>query len=82
MHFPIGMGSFDHHAKYQGVFMDLLSNPLFHKGPLNSFKFSLSKGGKEKYILRDGHRDPYQLYQEQNGTKVVGHFFALTTWAK
>ena len=25
MHFPIGMGFYDHHAKYQGVFMDLLS---------------------------------------------------------
>ena len=24
LHFPIGMGSYDHHAKYQGVFMDLL----------------------------------------------------------
>ena len=23
MHLPIGMGSYDHHAKYQGVFMDL-----------------------------------------------------------
>ena len=23
LHFPIGMGSYDHHAKYQGVFMDL-----------------------------------------------------------
>ena len=24
LHFPIGMGSYDHHAKYQGVFMGLL----------------------------------------------------------
>ena len=24
LYFPIGMGSYDHHAKYQGVFMDLL----------------------------------------------------------
>jgi hypothetical protein len=24
LHFPIGMGSYDHHAKYQDVFMDLL----------------------------------------------------------
>ena len=24
LHFPIGMGSYDHHAKYQGVFQDLL----------------------------------------------------------
>ena len=24
LHFPIGMGSYDHHTKYQGVFMDLL----------------------------------------------------------
>ena len=24
LHFPIGMGSYDHHAKYQGVFPDLL----------------------------------------------------------
>ena len=24
MHFPIGMGSYDHHAKYQGVFQELL----------------------------------------------------------
>ena len=23
LHFPIGMGSYDHYAKYQGVFMDL-----------------------------------------------------------
>ena len=23
LHFPIGMGSYDHHTKYQGVFMDL-----------------------------------------------------------
>ena len=23
LHFPIGMGSYDYHAKYQGVFMDL-----------------------------------------------------------
>ena len=23
LNFPIGMGSYDHHAKYQGVFMDL-----------------------------------------------------------
>ena len=23
LHFPIGVGSYDHHAKYQGVFMDL-----------------------------------------------------------
>ena len=24
LHFSIGMGSYDHHAIYQGVFMDLL----------------------------------------------------------
>ena len=24
LHFPIGMGSYDYHAKYQGVFPDLL----------------------------------------------------------
>ena len=24
LHFPVGMGSYDHHAKYQGVFPDLL----------------------------------------------------------
>ena len=24
LHFPIGMGSYDHHAKYQGVFQELL----------------------------------------------------------
>ena len=24
LHFSIGMGSYDHHAKYQGVFMGLL----------------------------------------------------------
>ena len=23
LHFPLGMGSYDHHPKYQGVFMDL-----------------------------------------------------------
>ena len=42
LHFPIGMGSYDHHAKYQGVFPDLLENTFFT--PLNSFKCSLSVG--------------------------------------
>ena len=44
LHFLIGMGSFDHHAKYQGVFMGLLWNTFFIRvPPLNSFKFSSSK---------------------------------------
>ena len=44
LHFLIGMGSYDHHAKYQGVFMDLNSNTLFKRVPpldeeiLNEFK--------------------------------------------
>ena len=33
LHFPIGMGSYDHHAKYQGVFMDLLQNTFFIRVP-------------------------------------------------
>ena len=84
LHFPIGMGSYDHHAKYQGVFPDLLENTFFIRvPPLNSFKFSLSKGGtlmkKVFYrssgntdILRGGHRKPYQL---ENAIKSGGTVF-------
>jgi hypothetical protein len=38
------MGSYDHHAKYQGMFQDLLSNTFFIRVPpldkenLNEFK--------------------------------------------
>ena len=41
MHFPIGMGSYDHHAKYQGVFPQLLEHtfsPPLEKENLNEFK--------------------------------------------
>ena len=33
LHFPIGMGSYDHHAKYQGVFPGASIKHFFHKGP-------------------------------------------------
>ena len=63
LHFPIGMGSYDHHAKYQGVFPDLLQNTFFIKvPPLNSFKFSLSKGGtlmKKVFSRRSGNTQWY-----------------------
>ena len=32
-YFPIGMGSYDHHAKYQVVFPDLLENTFFIRVP-------------------------------------------------
>ena len=44
LHFSIGMGSYDHHAKYQGVFPNLLENIFFIRVPpldkenLNEFK--------------------------------------------
>ena len=44
LHFPIGMGSYDHHTKYQGVFPYLLENTFFIRVPplekenLNEFK--------------------------------------------
>ena len=33
VHFPIGMGSYDCHKEYQGVFMDLLQNAFFLRVP-------------------------------------------------
>ena len=69
LHFPIGMDSYDHQAKYQGVFPWLLENTFFIKvPPLNSFKFSLSKAD----ILCGGHRNPYQL---KNAIKSDGTVF-------
>ena len=82
------MGSYDHHAKYKGVFPDLLLNTFFIRvPPLNLFKFSLSKGetlikkmcfieGPETQldILRGGHRNPYQL---ENAVKRGGTVFCL-----
>ena len=44
LHFWIDIGSYDHHAKYQGVFQDLLENTFFIRDPpldkenLNEFK--------------------------------------------
>ena len=46
LHFPNGMGSYDHHIKYQGVFPGLLYNSfLIRFPPLNSFKiFFIQRG--------------------------------------
>ena len=44
LHYCINIGSYDHHAKYQGVFMGLLRNTFFIRVPplkqedLNEFK--------------------------------------------
>ena len=34
LHFTYGMGSYDHHGKYQGVFPYLLENTFFLRVPL------------------------------------------------
>ena len=39
LHFPIGIGSYDHHPKYQGVFPQLLENTFFLKGSMKIFIF-------------------------------------------
>jgi hypothetical protein len=40
LRFPIGMGSYENHAKYQGVFPYLLENTFFIRvPPLNLFEF-------------------------------------------
>jgi hypothetical protein len=50
------MGSYDHHAKYQGVFMDLKSNTFFIRvPPLDEEKLNEFKGGtlmKTVFYLR------------------------------
>ena len=33
LHFPIGMGSYDHLKKYPGVFLELLQNTFFKRVP-------------------------------------------------
>ena len=46
LHFPIGMGSYDHHAKYQGVFPGLLKNTFFiGVPPLDKENINEFKGG-------------------------------------
>ena len=53
------------------------------KENLNEFKRGKKcfLGAKEKHpdILRDGHRNPYQL---ENALKSSGTVFAYITWAK
>ena len=45
LYFPIGMGSYDHHAKYQGAFPQLLKSTFFIRvPPLNYLNFLSPKG--------------------------------------
>ena len=83
LHFWIDIGSYDHHAKYQGVFQDLLENTFFIRVPpldkenLNEFKgkvFYRRSGNTPWDILRGGHRNPYQL---ENAIKSRGTVFCL-----
>ena len=80
--FPIGMGSYDHQAKFQGVFPQLLEHAFFIRVETEKLneKFCFL-GAKETFpdILHGGHRNPYQL---ENAIKLVGQFFANITWAK
>ena len=58
LRFPIGMGSYDHHAKYQGVFPDLLENTLFMSVPPDKEILNEFKGGtlmKTVFYRRSGN---------------------------
>ena len=56
LHFQIGVGSYDHHEKYQGMFPDLLENTFFIRvPPLDKKNLNEFKGGilmKKVFYLR------------------------------
>ena len=74
LHFPIGMGSYD--AKYQGVFPE--NTFSIRVPPLNSFKFSLSKGPPLKCFLGGPKTHPdifcgchRNQYQYENAIRLL-----------
>ena len=83
LHFPFGMGTYVHHTKYYGLFMNLPVNEFFIR--LDLYQFPLFKGGipiktgsledslTPPNILHGGHKYPYQM---ENAIKVVGIVFS------
>ena len=88
LHFWINIGPYDHHAKYQGVFMGLLWNTFFIRvPPLDKENFKWIQRGWHLWqkcfiealetqpdILCGGHRNPYQF---KNAIKSGGTVFCL-----
>ena len=78
MHFWIDIGSHDHHAKYQGVFPDLLENTFFiGVPPLDKENLNEFEGGC--FIEGGGHKNLLQL---ENAIKSGRTVFGYIIWAK